>query len=208
MRGKQHRQLKIGIVAVLSAAFVLLAAYASNGILGSLEKDIFKAIYHSSETLWPLALAITQLGSVWMLLAVVGLLFVVRWRPEPAVAVALAGTLVVAASSVVKEIVGRPRPVGLLEDVSAREVIVRGLGFPSIHVALATAMSVTVVMYLPRKWWWLPVPIIVLVGWSRIYLGVHTPLDIIGGILLGSIVALVATFIPLPIPKSKATKTR
>jgi membrane-associated phospholipid phosphatase len=39
---------------------------------------------------------------------------------------------------------------------------------------------------------------IVLVAWSRIYLGVHAPLDVVGGFVLGLLVVLLAEKIPWP----------
>lgn len=84
-----------------------------------------------------------------------------------------------------KLLVDRPRPAVLLSDVQSRELFVSGLGYPSGHTALATAMSLTLLPYLPRRWRWLPLAWIPLVGLSRIYLGVHAPLDVLGGFAIG-----------------------
>ncbi len=85
---------------------------------------------------------------------------------------------------------GRPRPAELVQTIHQRDLFVSGLGFPSGHTALATVISLVLVPFLPRKWRWLPVVWIGLVGLSRVYLGVHAPLDIVGGFALGLAVVM------------------
>lgn len=170
--------------------------------MGPLEKSIFTTLYDASDQLGIFALLITQLGNAWVLIAVVGLLFVLKWRPDPALAVLRAGLFAYIIAFIAKYAVGRPRPPLLMNDVMSREIVVRGFGFPSGHVALATAVSLALLPYLPRRLWWLPVPWIGLVAWSRLYLGVHTPLDVLGGFCLGVFVALAAVYIPWGVEKS------
>lgn len=165
--------------------------------MGSFEKSIFTALYDTSDQLGVFALIITQLGNAWVLIAIVGLLFVLKWRPDPALTVLRAGLLAYILATGAKVLVGRPRPPLLLEDVMSREIVVRGFGFPSGHVALATAVSLALLPYLPKRLWWLPVPWVALVAWSRLYLGVHTPLDVVGGFCLGVFVATASTYIPV-----------
>jgi undecaprenyl-diphosphatase len=64
---------------------------------------------------------------------------------------------------------------------------VGGYSFPSSHAAVYAVLTFTVASLKPS--WTLPmVAITLLVGISRIILGVHTQVDIIGGYILGSIV--------------------
>jgi membrane-associated phospholipid phosphatase len=70
------------------------------------------------------------------------------------------------------------------------------MGFPSWHAAAITVIMLTLLPYLRGKWR-LAVPLLIAaVCISRLYLGVHIPLDIVGGVALGT--AIVASIRILP----------
>jgi membrane-associated phospholipid phosphatase len=97
----------------------------------------------------------------------------------------LTATLAYQLSGFAKDIWGRARPTEILANVLNLDYVVRGPGFPSGHMALATAMALTVGLYLPRKYQWIVPVWIIGVGLSRMYLGIHAPLDIAGGFAIG-----------------------
>ena len=94
-----------------------------------------------------------------------------------------------------KHFISRGRPIELTHDVAAR-VHESGPGFPSGHAMIVTIIVLIMWPHLPRGWRWLVALLIPLVALSRVYLGVHAPLDVVGGVALG--VAVVAAMRLLP----------
>ena len=92
--------------------------------------------------------------------------------------------------------VGRTRPEELLPDETVQRASQDGYGFPSGHIAVMTVIILVLWPYLTTPLRWLAVALIVLVGWSRIYLGVHFPLDVAAGLSYG--VAVFCAFRLLP----------
>jgi undecaprenyl-diphosphatase len=160
--------------------------------MGTLEQDVFAFFYGMPDWLLRFAQIVTQAGSAWVLISVFAVMLIVKRNPKPALVVLSTGVMTYFVTAICKIIVARPRPYELLHDVVTREAVVSGMGFPSGHTAMATAVSLSLLPYLPKNWRWLPIPWIALVGWSRMYLGVHAPLDIVGGFALGALVAVLS----------------
>jgi undecaprenyl-diphosphatase len=96
-------------------------------------------------------------------------------------------------SSLIKEYVGRMRPCHVLDHVRLLVDCGGGKSFPSSHAANNFAAAY-VVTYFFKKNQWFFYTIAGLMAFSRVYIGVHYPLDIIGGALVGLIVAYLITF--------------
>ena len=84
----------------------------------------------------------------------------------------------------IKDQVGRGRPVDLLDNVHLRGHHDSGLGFVSGHAAVAVAIATLIVPYLPRRVRWVALVVAALVCVSRLYVGAHLPLDVVGGAAL------------------------
>ena len=86
-------------------------------------------------------------------------------------------------SSVAKSIFARARPFDVLQNV--RQLVdAHGYSFPSSHAANTFAAGTFLSLRFPR---WRPVLVIpVLVAYSRVYVGVHYPSDVLGGAILGA----------------------
>lgn len=134
--------------------------------------------YHA---IWPPM----QLGSVGGPLAV-GAVAALRGRRNLGLRTAAVGTFTWVAARAVKPAVRRGRPAVA---VSAARVLGQeqaGLGYPSGHAAVAAATAAVVVPHLPRRWRRPAWALALAVGPMRTYVGAHLPLDVVGGIALGT----------------------
>ena len=118
------------------------------------------------------------------------LLFMARGNTATRIGLLFAVLAVVAAdqisSSGIKPLFERDRPFKVMEDVR-KLVGAHGYSFPSSHAANTFAAGDFLALRF-RRWW--PILLLpVLVGYSRVYVGVHYPLDVAGGALLGGAIA-------------------
>ncbi|WP_425471005.1 phosphatase PAP2 family protein [Streptomyces armeniacus] len=102
-------------------------------------------------------------------------------------------------SEVVKLLVAEERPCRAVPDAAPPLAACPASGdwsFPSNHATLALAAA-TGVALLWRGLAWLAVPVGLLTAFSRVFVGVHYPFDVLAGGLLGATVAALCASEPL-----------
>jgi undecaprenyl-diphosphatase len=139
-----------------------------------------------------------QLGNLLVVpAAVLAALAFRRWRLAGGLALAGAGVYVLA--KVVKRFVERGRPSDVLDDVVVRGAAPHGLGFVSGHIAVITSLALVAWPWLPRWGRWAAGLAVAAVFFTRMYVGAHLPLDMVGGAALGVAVgALVRLLLGVP----------
>ncbi len=115
------------------------------------------------------------------------LLVVLYWGIDKRLAARLALLYVTSGyvNGLIKELAKIERPFQVSSEIVAGE-IVRGYSFPSGHTQLAATVWPSLAYVYRRRWMAALAAItILLIGFSRLYLGVHYPHDVIGGLVIG-----------------------
>lgn len=179
----QRHPVDLVRVALGLAVFGLGFLIAQRGELPVLEHDLFRVVNNLPEIVFPLVWAVMQLGNV-VAVPVVAALAALTRRFRMARDLLVSGLLAYLAADLVKGVVGRERPAGLV-DANLLDGNVSGIGFISGHAAVAAALATAAVPYLSRRGRRVAWALAWAVALARVYVGAHLPLDILGGAAVG-----------------------
>ena len=132
---------------------------------------------------------ITNLGNagiLWILITIVLLLDKKTRNVGYMSALALIGSLIVD-NILLKNLVARTRPFDVNTAVQLLVAKPRDYSFPSGHTAASFASVTALYLAGEKKMWKAALVLAVLIALSRLYLYVHYPTDIIGGVVFGSL---------------------
>lgn len=128
-------------------------------------------------------------GAVWIVAAGV-LLLTKKYRRFGAFLLAGLAIGVLIGNLTLKPLIARPRPCWLDESVTLLIEPPTDCSFPSGHT-LSSVIGATVLTKANRKFGLAAIPLAALIAFSRLYLYVHFPTDILGAAVLGAAIGLV-----------------
>lgn len=135
----------------------------------------------------------TQLGNAGMLFIALGILMLLFKQTRKAGASVLCAMLIglIVVNFTIKPLVSRPRPWLMIENFVNLVPEHDPNSFPSGHTNAAFAFALSVCASAPKKWMKISaVCAAVVMGLSRLYVGVHFPSDVLAGAVIGSMCGL------------------
>ena len=138
-----------------------------------------------ASALTPLSRLFLPASIIAVVVLIVGYVVARNRSVLPLAAGAIAAGTSWALANVTKALADRSRPYEVMASAVLRQHPAHGTSFPSSHTAVTMAVVIALMPFLPRALAAVAVAYAVLVGWSRVYLGVHYPLDVLAGAGVG-----------------------
>ena len=148
------------------------------------------------ELLDRLMVAITALGNggaIWIAMGIAMLFFKKSRKTGIAVLIGLLLGLILG-NLTIKNLVARPRPCSVNTDISLLIPFPSEYSFPSGHTLSSFVSAVGIYLWNKKLGSW-AIALASLIAFSRLYLYVHFPTDILGGIVLGTALAHLSSWI-------------
>lgn len=146
-----------------------------------------------TDWLFPAVTFLGDKGLVWIAAAVV-LLFFKKYRKWGVLVLAALLITTLAGEVVLKNVIARPRPCTLFPDMELLIHRPDSYSFPSGHSA--SSFAAAVVLLKCRKAFGIPAFILAfLIAFSRMFLFVHYPTDVLAGAALGIVMGLLTCWV-------------
>lgn len=150
-----------------------------------------------NEFLTPIFIFVTTIGNggiIWIILTLL-MLIPKNTRKIGIMSVNTLVWWVVIGNLILKNIVARVRPYDAIDGLTSIVGAQSDYSFPSGHTGCAFAVAVVMFMGLPKRYGIPAMILAFLIGFSRLYVGVHYPSDVIGGAIIGTCIAIITYFV-------------
>jgi len=140
---------------------------------------------------------ITHLGDAgifWIVLTIVLLCFKQTRKAGIYSACALVLSLIVN-NLILKNLINRVRPYEVVEGLQCIVAPAKDASFPSGHTGASFASAVAIYWQIPKKYAVFFVVLASLIAFSRLYVGIHYPTDVLGGLVTGIGIGLLVNVI-------------
>lgn len=182
------------VYTALGIGIFTLGLLIARGPIGLLELYFFRFMNELPGFLTPLFTLISLFGTIGFVFVATGV-SIVRKHYAHSLKFLLAGVTAWLVVKWLKTFEFRPRPSEILPNVQLRESLDSVIGYPSGHAAVVAALGVVAYHSLPKKFHKYITFLIISVCLSRLFLGMHLPVDVIGGFGIGLAIASVLNFI-------------
>lgn len=129
-------------------------------------------------------------GALWIFAGIV-MLCTKKYRKTAIMMIVGLTIGLVLGNFILKPLVGRLRPFQLKEGIELLITAPKDFSYPSGHT-LASVISAVIILLTHKKIGYWALGVAILIAFSRLYLYVHFPTDIIGGALIGTLIAFVS----------------
>lgn len=127
---------------------------------------------------------------------VIAVIIYIYWNHDKKKGFTLFSSILLAVLSmgILKAVVRSPRPFQVLESIDGKRLeTATGYSFPSGHTTTGAAFYTSLALAFKKRGFSIFCAIMMtLVGLSRLYLGVHWPIDVFAGLLLGTLISFLA----------------
>lgn len=184
LNAKRNAYLKALLVAVIATAFGLLLWKFDFEILFFIKDHVRNSFL---DVIVPFYTNLGDDGIIWI---AVGLIMLIPKKTRKCGIMVLAALIVmlVVNNIIIKNLIARPRPCATYPELVELVHIPTSYSFPSGHTVSAMAVSFTIITQ-HKKLGIVAVIMAFLMGLSRLYVGVHFPTDVYGGIIVGAAIA-------------------
>lgn len=190
-------------ISILNAFLLLFFLFWSaniilkTGLIKNFDTTLINQIYHHNPITLNIFIPITNIGDTYETIGIATIFFIILIAKKyyyAAIYLVLNKVVISGLNSLIKNLIDRPRPS------HHHFVYAGGYSFPSGHSASSFALYISLLiisLYIFKRLdlkiliSTICISIVLLIGYSRIFLGVHYPSDVLGGYLLA---ATIVTF--------------
>ena len=164
-----------------------------------MEESILLWIQQTLRTpiLTPVFQFITALGNagfIWILISVILLLCTKTRKIGALCSISLVASFVVN-NLLLKNIVQRIRPYEMIDQLNILIAAPLDSSFPSGHTASSFAAATVLYLLCPKRYGISALILASLISFSRMYVGVHYPTDVLAGIFSGVVIGVITVYV-------------
>lgn len=173
-----HSEKRISMIEYIANAEQNILLWLQNNMRNDILNHIMKLI--------------TSLGNGGIIWIITALVLLIPKKTRKTGIMVISGLLLslIVNNIILKNLVARTRPYDMIAGLTSLVGIQSDYSFPSGHAASSFVAAVIIFKSLPKKYGIPALILAFLISFSRLYVGVHYPTDVIAGALIATIIGL------------------